>query len=181
MDKKSIALLLIIVLTISSLAGCADNETASNETTIKYDLSQEEINEISEVIEASEASEASTDEVSTTVSEEELQLADGVYTGSADAFGPDLTVEVTVADGLISNIAIVSHNEENSAIYGEAMEVIPVQIVETQSIEVDAVSGATYTSYGIKNAVIDALGDALISGELPEQTEISSSGKGHGH
>ncbi len=45
----------------------------------------------------------------------------------------------------------------------------------------DAVSGATYTSYGIQNAVIDALDDALISGDLPEQEEISRSGKGHGH
>lgn len=42
------------------------------------------------------------------------------------------------------------------------MEMIPNEIIQNQSLEVDAVSGATYTSNGIVNAVKDALKQAII-------------------
>lgn len=42
------------------------------------------------------------------------------------------------------------------------MDLIPKEIIQNQSVEVDAVSGATYTSNGIVNAVKDALQQAII-------------------
>ncbi len=106
------------------------------------------------------------------------QYQDGVYTGIADAFGPDLTVEVTLQDNQIKAIEIVSHNEQNISFYGPAFEAVPDAIMDAQSTQVDSVSGATYSSIGIKNAVIDALSQALISGALPEQ-ETLTGGKRH--
>ncbi len=112
---------------------------------------------------------------------EEATFADGTYTGVADGYGPDLTVEVTIEGGLITDIQIVSHNEHGSQFYGPAMETVPDEIIAAQSVEVDSVSGSTYTSVGIKNAVADALTQALISGEAPATETVSSSGGQHGN
>ncbi|MGL6108380.1 FMN-binding protein [Romboutsia sp.] len=82
--------------------------------------------------------------------------SDGTYEGVADAYGSNLKVQVKVSSGKISNIEIVSHNE-TPGFYETAFEQVPAQIIEKQSTEVDTVSGATYTSVGIINAVNNAL------------------------
>lgn len=82
---------------------------------------------------------------------------DGIYTGVADGFGPDLTVEVVIKDGLIRSVTVVDHNEHNKRYWGLPVEQIPVEIIETQSTDVDSISGATMTSEGIKKAVDNAL------------------------
>jgi uncharacterized protein with FMN-binding domain len=107
---------------------------------------------------------------------------DGTYTGIADGYGPDLTVEVTAENNLISNIEILSHNERGSSFYAPAIKQIPAEIIKNQSISVDAVSGSTYTSYGIMNAVGDALSEAIESGSLSEieTPELSEKGNGNG-
>lgn len=93
-------------------------------------------------------------------------FTDGTYTGVADAFGPDLTVSVTIKDSIITDIEIVSHNERNQRYFGPPMRDVPAEIIEKQSLDVDIVAGATYTSVGIINAVYDALSKALVSGEI---------------
>jgi uncharacterized protein with FMN-binding domain len=103
-----------------------------------------------------------------------VALADGTYTGSADGYGPNLTVSVTVAGGKVSSVEIVSHNEKNSRFYAAPMQLIPEEIISSQSLDVDIVSGATFTSKGIVNAVIDALSGAVTSGELPAQYDLSN-------
>ncbi|MBN2852396.1 MAG: FMN-binding protein [Clostridia bacterium] len=90
---------------------------------------------------------------------------DGTYTGVADGFRPGLTVEVTVKDNMITDVKVVSHNEQKSMFYATPIEVIPAEIVNNQTPLVDSISGATYTSYGIINATINALSQAVISGE----------------
>lgn len=100
-------------------------------------------------------------------------LKDGVYTGSADAFGPNLTVDVTVENGKVSSVEVVSHNERNSRYYAAPMQMIPEEIVQNQSVNVDIVSGATFTSVGIKNAVLDALSGAVINGQLPKPETLT--------
>ena len=79
---------------------------------------------------------------------------DGTYTGVGQGKSPDLKVAVTVKDNKIANVEIVSNNETKGK---EALEVIPKEIIEKQSTNVDAVSGATMTSKGIMMAVKDAL------------------------
>lgn len=91
---------------------------------------------------------------------------DGIYTGSATGYGPNLTVEVTVSNNTVTSIVIVSHNEERSQFYQPAFNTVPTDIISTQSLEVDTVTGSTFSSTGIINAVRDALSQALITGDL---------------
>lgn len=97
-----------------------------------------------------------------------VTLADGTYTGSADGYGPDLTVSVVIEKNKIVDIQIIQHNERQERFYALPMQVIPQEIMDGQSLDVDVISGATYTSVGIVNAVRDALSKALLSGELPD-------------
>lgn len=89
--------------------------------------------------------------------------ADGVYTGTAAGFGGDITVQVTISGGKITDIAIVSAPGETAAYFAKAKGVIS-GILAAQSPNVDAVSGATYSSNGMINAVKRALSQALTSG-----------------
>ena len=84
---------------------------------------------------------------------------DGTYTGSAEGFGGDISVKVTVSGGKITAIDIVSAAEETPSYLEKAKGVIS-SILSAQSPNVDAVSGATYSSNGILNAVKRALSNA---------------------
>lgn len=96
-----------------------------------------------------------------------VDLQDGTYTGVAEGYGPELTVSVTVAENVITDVSVVSHNENNVKYYGKAIDAVPAAIIAAQTPLVDTVSGATYTSTGIMQAVINALEPAVISGTLP--------------
>lgn len=96
-----------------------------------------------------------------------VDLANGTYIGVGTGYAPDLTVSVTVLDNKITNIQIISHNENNVKYYGKAIDAIPTAIISNQTPVVDSISGATYTSTGIKQAVLDALSQAVIRGTLP--------------
>ena len=84
---------------------------------------------------------------------------DGTYLGSAQGFGGTVTVKVTVEDGYISDIQVVSADGEDAAYYNMAIDVLN-SIIADQSSDVDVVSGATYTSNGIIGAAKEALGKA---------------------
>lgn len=84
---------------------------------------------------------------------------DGTYQGSAQGFGGTVTVKVTVEDGYISDIQVVSADGEDAAYYNMAIDVLD-SIIADQSSDVDVVSGATYTSNGIIGAAKEALGKA---------------------
>jgi uncharacterized protein with FMN-binding domain len=96
-----------------------------------------------------------------------VDLKDGSYVGVAEAYGPELTVSVTVAENVITDVLVVSHNENNVKYYGKAIDAVPAAIIAAQTPVVDAISGATYTSNGIMQAVINALAPAVLSGTLP--------------
>ena len=83
----------------------------------------------------------------------------GTYTGVGAGKNGDITVEVTFSADKIERITVVSHSETPS-LSDAAIANIPTQIVESQSLGVDAVSGATYTSNGIVEAVADAVKQA---------------------
>lgn len=81
---------------------------------------------------------------------------DGVYEGQARGYKSDIAVSVTVSDGVISAIDVTGQNE-TPEFWERASAIIP-KIIEANTTEgVDAVSGATRSSNGIKNAVNDAL------------------------
>lgn len=84
---------------------------------------------------------------------------DGTYTGSAQGFGGAITVQVTLANDEITDIQVTSAPGEDSAYLSQGEGVIS-SIISAQSTDVDTVSGATFSSTGIINAVVDALGKA---------------------
>ena len=84
---------------------------------------------------------------------------DGTYTGSAQGFGGAITVQVTLANDEITDIQETSAPGEDSAYLSQGEGVIS-SIISAQSTDVDTVSGATFSSTGIINAVVDALGKA---------------------
>ena len=86
-------------------------------------------------------------------------LKDGVYQGTAAGFGGDITVEVTVENGRITDVAIISADNEDGAYLAMAEDIID-SILEAQSADVDTISGATFSSSGIKNAAAGALEQA---------------------
>lgn len=85
---------------------------------------------------------------------------DGVYEGTGYGYGPDLKVLVTIKDSVIDEISIVSHNEVGEKFYKPAFDYIPKKIIDKQTYDIDAVSGSTYSSKGIIEAVKDALSKA---------------------
>ena len=86
-------------------------------------------------------------------------LKNGIFSGSARGYGGTISVKVTVYGGKIKGITIVSHSGETPAFFDKAKAVV-AKILEAQSVDVDTVSGATYSSNGILNAVADALSKA---------------------
>lgn len=92
---------------------------------------------------------------------------DGVYTASADGFGGPITVQVTVAGDTITDITILSAEGETTSYFTRARYVIS-SILDSGSTEVDTVSGATYSSTGILNAVRLALAKAAAVPETEE-------------
>ena len=84
---------------------------------------------------------------------------DGTYYGSAEGFGGPIQVEVVISGGVITSIRIVSAPYETAEYLNRAKSVI-TSILSAGSPNVDAVSGATYSSTGIINAVKRALGQA---------------------
>ena len=107
------------------------------------------------------------------------EFKDGIYTGQAQGYGPGLKVSVEIKNNTIINVKVTDHNEVNSRFYSTPIKQIPLEIIDSQSVDVDTISGATFTSIGIINAVNDALSKALISGTLPDLKELPQN-RGHG-
>ncbi len=85
--------------------------------------------------------------------------ADGTYTGEAQGFGGMISVEVIISGGSVTEINILSADKEDGAYFAMAQDIIPA-IIENQSAEVDTISGATFSSTGIKDAAAMALEEA---------------------
>lgn len=84
-------------------------------------------------------------------------ISDGTFVGDCDVNFIYAKVELTVQDGMITNITLLEHRHER----GASAEGIERKIVAEQKVDVDAVSGATNSSKVIKKAVDNALSNAL--------------------
>ena len=93
------------------------------------------------------------------VVESTSKYKDGTYSGSASGFSGTLQVSVQISNDVITSVTVTSHNE-TQGFADRAIEEIPSKILSSQSTSVDVVSGATYTSNGIINAVNNALSKA---------------------
>ena len=92
-------------------------------------------------------------------SEAEGGYADGTYEGTALGFGDDITVQITIAGGQLTDITVLDASGEDKPYYNQAKAVLD-KMLAAGSTEVDTVSGATITAEGLINAVADALGKA---------------------
>jgi uncharacterized protein with FMN-binding domain len=87
---------------------------------------------------------------------EKVVLKDGTFEGTARGHNAPLKVKVTIKDGKIKEIIVLEHKETPGISDAAFKQVIPAMI-EKQSVEVDAVAGASVTSKALMEAVKNAL------------------------
>jgi uncharacterized protein with FMN-binding domain len=85
------------------------------------------------------------------------KIEDGTYRGEYSGFPIKVVVDVTVRDSKITSVDLVKHQHGQ----GADAEVMPGRIVESQSLKIDTVSGATYSS----KAILIAVERALLKGD----------------
>ena len=102
-------------------------------------------------------------------------------TGQAEGYGGPISVTVTAAGDRIIDLEITG-SDETPDIGGTAISSLRTAIVENQGLDgVDAVSGATWTSNGVFDAIRTAMGEAVEEDTaLASQEEIQASELTHG-
>ena len=99
------------------------------------------------------------------VKAEEEKVKAGIYVGKAEGYHGDIEVEVSISeDEKLADIVIKNHTE-TEGIGTIATDEIPKKIIEKQSLDVDAISGATVTSKAIQSAIANALKNSDINPE----------------
>jgi len=146
-----------IIEAVENALGTTDGNTSSQEDTANSGSADEENSDSSAGSETQEVS----------------GLADGVYSGTGTGFRGTTAVSVTVTDGRIEDITIESYTDDEQY-FNRAESGVIANILNQQSISVDTVSGATFSSNGIIEAVANALG---LTYENPNSTQTE---QGHG-
>lgn len=90
---------------------------------------------------------------------ENQQLRDGTYTGVGTGYNGPIKVSVTISNGQIVDIAVVSHSDDRP-FFSKATRLIP-SLLGSPGKNVDAVGGATFSSRGIISAVNNAVSKAI--------------------
>lgn len=101
------------------------------------------------------------------------EYKDGTYYGSANGFAGTITVKVVIKNSNILSVTIKSHSD--GAEYIKKAKALLKQIVKKQTTNLDAVSGATYSSNGIIKATREALKKAAVNST--EDSENKKKGK----
>ncbi|MDO4313425.1 MAG: FMN-binding protein [Eubacteriales bacterium] len=109
------------------------------------------------------------------VIEDAKAYKDGVYYGTGTGFGGTLKVKVEISGGKIASIQVVEHKDGGS--YIQKASALISNIIASQSTNVDTVSGATYSSVGIIQAVRSALSQAAVS-TAPEKEQTDKNEQG---
>lgn len=99
---------------------------------------------------------ASLDEDTANTGQSPNSYTDGTYEGEGTGFGGPIDVKVTIKNGQMKDVEIISAENEDGT-YLETAKGVISKILDAQTPEVDVMSGATFSSTGIKDAVADAL------------------------
>ena len=162
MEKKQLlktgAHLIPAILTIALILGCASRPD------------MEKIPDKLEPIEEEAIMEEEEEELETG----EGDFDDGVFEGSAEGYGGPVKVKVTVEDRQITDIEILDASKETDSFFNRAKAVVD-DIIRLQSWDVDVVSGATFSSNGIKGAVENALTGKEVKTEKAAETSSGNS------
>ena len=87
-----------------------------------------------------------------------VALAD-TYTANANGYGGQMTLEVVIENGVITDV-VLGENHETNVVMDRAFPVIRERILTANTADVDSVSAATFSSYAVKTAVADAMKQA---------------------
>jgi len=99
----------------------------------------------------------------------QAKYKDGVYTGVGNGFRGEIKIAVTVSNGMLVKLETISTKDDENY-YNNAFSNIRKNIILTQGIDVSVVTGATYSSKGIIEAVRNAISDIIINGETKKET-----------
>jgi len=86
---------------------------------------------------------------------------DGIYYGEAQGFRPGIRIRIEISGGRLVSVDIIEHNEIGRQYWSLPVKALPEEMITRQSTDIDTVSGATATSYGILAAVENALARAV--------------------
>lgn len=159
---------LVLALSLSLVfAGCDNNSTNPDK----------EAKQSEQVETTTEAEDKTNEEVDQKDSEENKEekseangsLKDGTYQASANGYDRELNLEVTIADGKISDIELLE-NHETDAVINRAFPIIKERIIEANSPDVDSVSAATFSTTAVKEATLTALEEAGLDKDSIEIT-----------
>ena len=107
---------------------------------------------------------------------QELVFNEGTFEGVAKGRNGDIKVNVTTTKDGVDKIDVVEHTETYGVGYGmetAPIELITKEVVRTQSLNVDAVSGATITSSALKAAITNALENGNMDAEILDKEYVS--------
>ncbi len=163
----------IVPVILAAVVGIGAVVSLSDYTAPVYGSeSEDELTETETIIESAGMESVEETEVENTeaavVLDGAFDLADGTYEGSANGFSGKIKVSVVIKNQTIRSINILS-NSDDEVFFNRAKEGVIAGIIAKQSTDVDTVSGATYSSRGIINAVKDALS----SSDGEEQTVVA--------
>ena len=133
-------------LTAKKISYVSDANIVSNKATSQEAVSQSNVN----------AAENNLDKVVSTKQNTNSKYKEGIFTGTGTGFRPGDEMQVTIKDGKITNIEVVSSNDTPN-FFGRAYNQVIPEIINSQSTDVDTVSGATMSSDGIIQGVQNAL------------------------
>ncbi len=158
-SKGILSIMMVVILMAALFTGCDKNKNVSTEGEINGETSGE-----------------TNEETSVETSSGNSSVKAGTYTAVEKGFGGDVTVTVTVAeDGAVSSIDVAAESE-TPAVGGKAAPKLAQSIVDSQSLGVDAVSGATVTSTAVLTAVENALSQAGMDVNAWKEKEVIKDG-----
>ena len=103
---------------------------------------------------------------------------DGIYTGTGTGYKGSTTVQVTVENRNISDITVLSTGDD-AEFFNRAKSTLISEMISLQTTQVDAVTGATFSSNGIIEAVANALEAANKDAPSSQQSDSEGSAEVH--
>lgn len=171
---SSNAIIKAVADALGTAAGSSISETTEDSTVTESEAQEETTSAETSQASGDSAAEQGTSASSTGSAAIEIaSLADGVYSGTGTGFRGDVVVSVTVANGQITSITVESYVDD-APYFSRAQSGVVDEILSQQRIDVDTVSGATFSSNGIIEAVANALGLSY------ENTNSTLDEAGHG-
>lgn len=157
LEEQQDQILTAIQETYEEQKAAAENKAASDTSDVD---SQEKSGDSKEDADQADSEAEGTEESGETYSDDSDNFyKNGTYEGSGTGYGGTITVQVTLEDDTITAVSVVSAPGEDSAYLSQGENVIS-GILSEQSTDVDTISGATFSSTGILEAVNDALSKA---------------------